>query len=277
MIMNNTVSNIVKETLCPDGVWQFSKTMHSIFKMLITRFPYRQVAETEERYPTTKNGMGAYLDKFFARHYFQVQDSLLDYMTSESFLEVVFNGCVSVLDIGSGPAVASLAIADMTACIVEILSESKRVNYKVNFDFALNDTSNICLGLGRELLFDYFSLIKRFCNIFLDKTFFLDRPFPQTVSQYKRIAKNLKPFDIIAFSYVIIPLDEQGVDINAEMTNLRNICSKDGQILVVQDKYNEDLVRQIGNNTDKRSATHTVYSEENNNSSYTYEYYRSLC
>lgn len=274
--MSNVIKEFVKEELCPEGIWKFSDSMLSIFKSAINRFPNGETSETEERYPTTRNGMKAYLDKFFARHYFQVQDSFLDYMVSEPFLEAISNGYVNVLDIGSGPTVASLAIADLLGCITEILSEAQKVDSKIAFNFVLNDTSSICLGLGKEMLFNYFRKIKGLHNISLDKAFFLNSKFPRTFVQFKRIAKNLKPFNIIVFSYVIVPLDEQDIDIDSEIMDLKKICAENGQILIVQDKYNEELINQIGNGAEKRSITHTVYSNQNSNDSYTYEYYRCL-
>lgn len=274
--MSNFIKKLVEEELCPEGIWKFSDSMLSIFKSAINRFPNGETTEMEERYPTTRNGMKAYLDKFFARHYFQVQDSLLDYMVSEPFLEAISTGYINILDIGSGPAVASLAIADLLGCITEVLSRVQKVDSKVAINFVLNDTSDICLGLGKEMLLNYFRKIKGLYDISEDKAFFLSGRFPKTFVQFRRIAKNLKPFNIIVFSYVIVPLDEQNIDIDSEVIDLKEICVGNGQILVVQDKYNGKLINQIGNGAEKRSITHTVYSNQNSNDSYTYEYYRCL-
>lgn len=274
--MNNSLKDIVKGKLRPDGIWHFSDFMRSIYKNATVKFPCRNVVEAEERYPTTKDGMGAYLDKFFARHYFQIQDSLLDYMTSESFLESVSDNCINVMDIGSGPAVASLAIADMISCIMDALSKQRSATYKMKLNFLLNDTSDVCLGLGKEMLFDYFKLSGRTHNIFMGNAFFLERPFPKTFPQIERIFKNLGAFSIANFSYVVVPLAEQDIDIHSEILNVKNICDKNGRILIVQDKYNEDLVRQIDNEPESRNVTHWVYSKQNSNDTYTYEYYGSL-
>ncbi|MFA6185964.1 MAG: hypothetical protein WC770_01965 [Phycisphaerae bacterium] len=274
--MNNILKDNVKEKLCSDGIWHFSDFMLSIYKNIIARFPCRDVAETEERYPTTKDGMGAYLDKFFARHYFQIQDSLLDYMTSEFFLGSVSDNCINVMDIGSGPAVASLAIADMFSCIMDALSKQRSIAYKVKLNFLLNDTSDICLGLGKEILFDYFKLSGRTHNIFMGNAFFLERPFPKTMPQIERIFKNLGTVNIANFSYVVVPLTEQDINIHSEILNIKKLCAPNGRILIVQDKYNEDLVRQIDNEPESRNVTHRVYSKQNNNDTYTYEYYGSL-
>jgi len=270
--MSNDIKKLTKEDLCPKGIWKFSDSMLTIFKRAIRRFSSGDTTEEEERYPTTRIGMKAYLDKFFARHYFQVQDSLLDSMISEPFLQAISEGYVNILDIGSGPAVASLAIADMIGCIVD----NQNNNSRVHFNFALNDTSSICLGLGKEMLFNYFMKINGLYNISLDKAFFLNGQFPKTFMQFKRIAKNLKPFHIIIFSYVIVPLNEQDVDINSKIMDLKEICAQNGQILIVQDKYNEELINKIGNDAEKRNVTQTVYSNQNGNDSYSYEYYRCI-
>lgn len=68
--MTNIINEHVKQQLCPDGIWQFSDLMESVYKTAIKKFPLRETSEEQERYPTTKNGMGAYLDKFFCSSLF---------------------------------------------------------------------------------------------------------------------------------------------------------------------------------------------------------------
>ena len=84
--------------------------------------------------------MRAFLNKFFARHYFQVQDSLVDYMTSEDFHALLDTQELRILDIGSGPAVASLAISDMVACILDNLRQTNQQvkGRKVRISYVLN-------------------------------------------------------------------------------------------------------------------------------------------
>jgi hypothetical protein len=101
--------------------------------------------------------MRAFLDTFFTRHYFQVQDSLLEYMTSEEFIFLLKIGKLNILDIGSGPAVASLAITEILACVLKNLTGTK----KIRINYFLNDPVNICLGVGKELLNDYFLSIRQ--------------------------------------------------------------------------------------------------------------------
>jgi hypothetical protein len=87
----------------------------------------------------------------------------LEYVLSEDFLEMVRNGNLRILDIGSGPAVASPAISDMLRCIFRHIEEEKNwlMGKKLAVDYLLNDTSAICLGTGQHMLADYFRLLGR--------------------------------------------------------------------------------------------------------------------
>ena len=270
--MEEIINEQVREILCPERIWQFSDVIHPVYKKAVRKFPLKETSQEQERYPTTRDGMGAYLDKFFARHYFQVQESILTYLSSQDYFESLSNGSVNILDIGSGPGVASLAIADLTNYIVKL----REVESSIKFNFVLNDTSALCLGLAKELLHDYFKRPKDSHNIFLQNNFFLKDHFPKTLSQIQRISRNLGHFDIVIFSYVIDCLNQQEVDINKEIVQLKEICSKNGQILIVQDKYNEDLMNQIFPEAEKNSVTNKVYSEQNKNDYYTYEYCQYL-
>jgi ribosomal protein RSM22 (predicted rRNA methylase) len=156
--MSNELYERIIEELCPSGNWQLGDAMEKLLRLQINRLPQRAVPEEEVRYPTSPAGMRAFLDTFFARHYFQVQNSLLEYLTSEDFLELLNTQNVSVLDIGAGPAVASLAITDIVARVIRQLSKMNwRANSKIiKIRYILNDTANICLGTGQELITSHF-------------------------------------------------------------------------------------------------------------------------
>ena len=117
----NTLLKRVSGELCPEGNWRLSDVMEKLLRLQINSLPKRTVSEEETRYPTQPASMRAFLDSFFARHYFQVQDGMLAYMTSEEFLNLLDKRELNVLDIGCGPAVASLAITDMLTCILRHL------------------------------------------------------------------------------------------------------------------------------------------------------------
>ncbi|GAG15183.1 unnamed protein product, partial [marine sediment metagenome] len=152
--MNETLQNLIREELCQNEMWQLSDVMKSALIHQICRLPKNEVSEIETRYPQSPAEMRAFLVKFFTRHYFQTQNSLIDYMTSQDFLDIVRFGHLRILDVGSGPAVASLAITDMLACILEYLNyiEEWPKDKTVKMTYVLNDTSGICLGTGQCML-----------------------------------------------------------------------------------------------------------------------------
>ncbi len=139
--MKKTLLTLVQEELCPNGVWQLRDTMESVLRCQILKLPKRDVSKDESRYPVTREGMRAFLDIFFARHYFQTQNSLIDYMTSVEFLNRLASGKLQILDVGCGPSVASLAITDMLDSIlrnlVEIDGWPKSKTVKINYVFGL--------------------------------------------------------------------------------------------------------------------------------------------
>lgn len=158
--MSNELYEKVIEEICPSGNWRLGDTVEKLLKLQINRLPRKVVPEEEVRYPTSPAAMRAFLDTFFVRHYFQVQNSLLEYLTSEDFLELLNTQNVSILDIGAGPAVASLTITDI---IVRTITQMNKISIKPNpkivkIRYVLSDTSNICLGTGQELIRNYFEL-----------------------------------------------------------------------------------------------------------------------
>ena len=99
-LMNRTQKNLVLKDLCPDGIWQLTDVMKSVLRYHISRLPNRKVSEDETRYPQSPADMRAFLVKFFVRHYLQIQNSLLDYMTSKDFLETIEDRHLRILDVG---------------------------------------------------------------------------------------------------------------------------------------------------------------------------------
>jgi hypothetical protein len=86
--MNETLQNFVLRELCPYGVWQLSDVVKSLLTYQISRLPKGEVSEDETRYPQSLTGMRAFLLKFFARHYFQTQNSLFNYMISRTYAAI---------------------------------------------------------------------------------------------------------------------------------------------------------------------------------------------
>jgi ribosomal protein RSM22 (predicted rRNA methylase) len=283
--MSGTLQNLIYESLCPDGIWQLSDAMRSVLRYQISRLSRGVVSETDTRYPTTPASMRAFLKVFFARHFFQTQNSLIDYMTSQDFLNIVGSGHLRILDVGSGPAVASLAVTDVLVFLLEYLGcvggwpKSKTVN----ITYVLNDTSSICLGTGQDMLRNYFRMRTEYTkSIIKNYVFSLHKAFPDNMGQLQRISLNFGKYDIIIFSYVISPLNEENGfnSLVRGLFNIERLCSYRGRVLILQDKFQTSLVRRmskaIGISSEKKVLTQQVYPKRNDNETYTYVYYRCL-
>jgi ribosomal protein RSM22 (predicted rRNA methylase) len=283
--MSSRLRNFVQNELCPNGEWKLSDYMKSALERQMSRLPEAAVSETETRYPTTLAGMRAFLDVFFTRHYFQVQDSLLDYMVSDEFMDSLATGKLRILDVGCGPAVASLAITDMLGYILGYLRYTGGLprNRFLNITYVLNDISGVCLGTGQRILTDYF----RICRAYNKRTMGLrtickQEPFPSNMKQLRRIRNNLGTYDVAVFSYVVVPAsEEEGLyDFINGLWSIEELSNADGRILILQDKFQAALVRRmsraIGVSAHKAELTQAIYPRRNANESYTYSYYRCL-
>lgn len=283
--MNRTLQNLVLQELRPDEIWQLSNLMKSILRRQISHLPKSKVTEDETRYPQSPVSMRAFLIKFFARHYLQTQNSLVEYITSQDFYNIIRFGHLRILDVGSGPAVASLAITDMLACLIEHLKyigiwpRGKRVT----IDYILNDTSGICLGTGKRMLTDYYKISQRNNReVVLGQIISIQKGFPDNLNQLQRIMFNLSKYDIATFSYVLSPLNEEKTFKNLVLGlfNVEKLCNYSGRILILQDKFRARLVqrisRAIGISSRKEESTQQVYPKRNTSGIYTYSYYCCL-
>jgi hypothetical protein len=259
--------------------------MKSVLTNEIMRLPKGKVSDTETRYPQRPAEMRAFLIRFFTRHCFQILNSLVDYMSSEDFLDVVASRHLRILDVGSGPAVASLAITDMLYYILEYLEYVREVprGGPMRLTHVLNDTSGICLGTGQHMLANYFRTRGRGARrVASDRIIGIQRAFPGNIGQLRRLRSNLGAYDIIVFSYVISPLDENEgfADLVQGLLNVEKLCRDNGRILIAQDKYETSLIRRvsraIGARSSKQSLTQHVYPKRDKNETYTYTYYSCL-
>ena len=284
--MSNRLRDFIQNELCPNGEWKLSDYMKSALERQISRLPKAAVSEAETRYPATLAGMRAFLDVFFTRHYFQVQDSLLDYMVSDEFTASLASGELRVLDVGCGPAVASLAFTEMLSYILEHLryTDSLPRNRFLNITYVLNDISGICLGTGQCMLTDYFRICKAYNNrgSMRPRTICIQEPFPSNMKLLRRIRNNLGVYNMAVLSYVVVPVsEEEGFDdfVNG-LWSIEELASTDGRILILQDKFQTALVRRIsratGVSAHKAKLTQAIYPRRNANESYTYSYYRYL-
>ena len=283
--MDRTLQYLIRQEFCPDGIWQLSNVMKSVLKYHIFRLPKDEVLESETRYPKSPAAMRAFLVRFFTRHYFQTQNSLLDYMTSNEFLNLLVSGKLQTLDVGCGPAIASLAITDMLACVLEHLENAGEWprGAAVKLTYVLNDTSGICLGTGQRMLTDYYNIARRHNGrVVHGRVFSMQKAFPDNMSQLRRIKLNLGTYDMAIFSYVVSPLNEdKGFDglVNG-LLNIEELCSHNERILILQDRFKAARVRQMSRAIDisshKEELIQHVYPSRNASETYTYSYYCCL-
>lgn len=259
--------------------------MKSLLRYQIGRLPRRKVSEDETRYPQTPEGMRAFLEVFFTRHYFQVQNSLVKYLVSDEGQSILRKGHIRILDIGSGPAVASLAITDMVAHVVKHLvdsGESQKCS-KVRATHVLNDTESICLGVAQIMLGNYFKTAgERRKWITPLQAFTSQVEFPANLKQLRRVGRNIGGYDLVVLSYVLTPLKEgPGLSaLAAGLSDLEGLCGNQGRILILQDRFRASLIRKVaglvGRSAGKEELTQRTDYTKNDNSVHTYSYYTCL-
>ncbi|MFA5422701.1 MAG: hypothetical protein WC374_02465 [Phycisphaerae bacterium] len=283
-INTKELKELVLDVICPSGIWQLSQDIELLLNRHLKKLPSGDVTDQEARFPTTKQGIHVYLDKFFTRHYFQLQNSLIDYFVSDDFLEKVLNGRLTILDIGCGPAVFSIAATEMLNSLISIMTETGLLSHrkKVELTYVLNDISPICLGTAKQMLNDYFEIGRNMHSIIPKVILGIDRGFPLNLKQLGRIAQNYGSFDIISLAYVIIPLVEQS-NISGVADNiflLENLCSESGRVTILVCKFIENIIRRLGRIVKvpvrQMEYTQRVYSSENTNETFTYLYYESV-
>lgn len=251
----------------------------------VLRLPDSEVSEIGTRYPQSPAEMRAFLVKFFIRHYFQAQHSLFNYMTSNEFLNLLASGKLRILDIGCGPAVASLAITEMLVCILKYLRDagewqSGRV---LKVTYALNDTSNICLATGQEMLNNYFRFGYRY-NLFPihSRIFTVESAFPRNMIQLRRISCNIGRYDIINFCYFAESYAEKAgfQKLVNGLLEIEKLCNLAGKILILIDQFNEMFTRRLAKalvtSSRKQLLTQYIYPKRGVGDTYTYTYYCCL-
>lgn len=283
--MDRALEHLVYEELRPDGIWRLPDIVQSVPRYNISRLPKTEVSKTDTRYPIDPASMRAFLEVFFSRHYFQVQKSLIDYVVSEDFFDTVGSGHLRILDIGSGPAVASLAITTLLRSVLKgfiHLGYWRRARV-VKVTYLLNDISPICLATGQRMLANYFSLSAGSgLPVVHNLTMSMQEAFPDNTYKIRRVARSLGSYDMTVLSYVVMPLGEDsGLNVLANgLLSIEQLCSHTGRILLVQDKYNESFMRRLGRaigvSVHKQELTQEVYPDRNSYETYTHTYYSCL-
>ncbi|MBN2020062.1 MAG: hypothetical protein JW749_07550 [Sedimentisphaerales bacterium] len=279
--MTESIVSQIKDKLCPDGIWRLSDIMKSILKRQINRMPKGNASDEEAMYPSTAAGMREFLSTFFSRHYFQIQNSLMDYIDSEDFEDIISNGEIRILDIGCGPAVGVLAVTDIIRSLLE--NQSNSVLRPVRFVYVLNDTSKICLSIGQRMLNEYLDL----CRVSKigtgeQKVLTLTNDFPNNIKQLERIEKNYGTYHLMMFSYVIRPLvDENGTSgLAKDIVKAEKLCESRGRMLILQDQYRESLLRMLGKqinaSVENKELTQEIFPKRGTADTHTYSYYQCL-
>jgi hypothetical protein len=281
--MNNTLTNLMLQVLCPNGIWQLSNSIKSILRRQISSLPKGNVLEDETRYPKSPVAMRAFLTKFFCRHYFQTQNSLVKYITSQDFYNIIRLGHLRIFDIGSGQAVTPLAITDMLNCYIKCLEKTGewQKGKRVKVDYILNDTCSFCLGTGKHILEKYFhnSSDRR---IIRGQIISIQKDFPDNLSQLQRIRLNIVKYDIVTFSYVInVMNEEKGFEnLVLGLFNTEKLCNYSGRILILQDKFQARLVKKIsralGISYNIEKTVQQIYPKRNMFDFFTYLYFCCL-
>ncbi len=267
----------IKEELCPGGIWKLGSRVENVLKSWLSKLPRKHVSEEERKHPTSPAGIRSQMNAFFARHFFQVQDSLLNKSFSQLIKVAVMRGRVSIVDIGSGPAIASLALLDLLDHAAE--SGILAVRGKLRITAVLNDVSDACLNVGQKLLEDYFCQNSR-CSV--QKIIPVSVPFPRSIVQLSRVSRLFGPYDVCCMSYVLDLLEEQSglKQVCDGIRQLSGLFSRaDNQVTILTDRFHESLhkraSRELGGQAEVTNIKQKVYDTDNSNLEHTYTFFRT--
>jgi len=262
----------IREEIAPDGIWALDDKLEKILKRQISSLPSRSdSSKSEYKYPEDKASLRGFLDRLFARHFFQVQNAILQQDTFERLVSAVQRRNITVADIGCGPAVASLAILNLASNVCCKLNKNIYVN------IILNDISVEALAVGRKMLETY---AKHLYGISGLKFLVLDAPFSDSMIQLRRISNMLDPYDICCLPYVLdlVKEDSSYENIRQRLEMLAGLCKPTGFILNLQDKFRESFARRIGHllkaSVNKLSLRQRIYDSTNSCDEYSYDYFR---
>lgn len=270
----NEIWGEIHAKICPSGIWVLPPVVENLVKNEIRMLPQGDVSEQESRCPTTSAGMRSFLDRFFVRHYFQIQNAITKNISSE---EQINCGRFRVLDIGSGPAVGILAVTEI---LKNIAREDNIIHTPVQLEFVCIEPSEICRSTGLKMANRYFTHLH-----FENKNEFrvglsdISTPFPDCLGDLKSSSQNNADFQLILFSYVLNPLfDTYRIeDIQNGFGQLKSMLAPHGKILVIQDRFSEDRVKiaasLLGAEIEEQEITQKIYSTDIERKVQTYHYY----
>jgi SAM-dependent methyltransferase len=283
--MNRAIGKYSWEDLYPDGVCHLCDSIKCVLlDQEMISLPKSVVSEDETRYPVDEASMRGFLETFFTRHLFQLQKSLMEYVASLDFQQAVRLGPLRILDIGCGPAVASLGMIDLVHRMMNKVDPCARICRRVvRMVHVLNDTSPICLATGKHMLAGWHEREgESDAKVPDNSVLTLPKAFPDNMCQVRRLASFLGVYDVVILSYVLNPLtDDYGLrTLAAAMKDVESLCRPRGRVLILRDKFQESRIQHLAQllNVQHREQTLTqeIYPPRGENETYTYTYYDCL-
>ncbi len=266
-----TLAEIRKE-IVHNNIWTLDDKLEGILKRQISSLPPpSNSSEAECTYPIDEPSLRGFLDRLFARHFFQIQNAILQEDTFERFISAVQRRNITIADIGCGPAVAS------TAALNIVSNVCCKLNKNIYVNIVMNDICVEALAVGRKILETY---VKHLYGISRLNILTLDTPFPDSMVQLRRISRMLDPYDICLLPYVLdhVKEDHSYKNICQQIETLRGFCKSTGFILNLQDKFRESFARRIGclleTSVNKLNLRQKVYDSTNSCDEYSYNYFR---
>ena len=276
--------NVGQSTLDAEAnqVLEFTPLVENIWDEELKGLPAGEAYRMQKRYPTTPEGMGTFLRTLYPRHYLQVQESVSQAVQQPWIEKAAKQGEINIVDIGSGPAVASLAITDLVTQKLKTLSIGK----PVQFNYLLNDTSSICLETGTRMLDRYF-LHRRAGNrgpgIHAEKgqVLTLSDPFPASHQAIHEYCGEDKRYHFLCAGYLLVPMNEN-MDLSRAancIASLKQHASPSGGcVLMLQDNFHPELAHQVSHLTgatmEKVGSRQRVYGHKERDKGATYTYLR---
>ncbi len=280
MRINTQLMDEVRDYLAPQGVWTLRKETESLLGRTLSGLPRGQVSENEQRCPTTLRGVRAFMNALFARHFFQLQDSLLEFAVDLVASRSSQGEPLCFADIGSGPAVASIALIDLLDSVRQVVRKRTGEGMEpVRLSIVLNDVSEPCLDVGRKMILS----LSGETSVSVPQIAPVTVPFPRSITQLGRLARNLRPYDLCCMSYVLAPLQEQA-GLRSVSDAVRQLLGTsiqaNGRAVILQDKFHEqlhvDVCRRLGVSSQEVQLKQTVYDTDNQNDEHTYTFFRCV-
>lgn len=216
--------------------------VENVWEEELRKLPDKPASRMQKRYPTTPEGMSNFLRSLYPRHFLQVTQSLSDEVNDPSFQEALREDEFNIIDIGSGPAVASLAVTDL---VIQQLPKSHAARAEVG------------------------------------KVTCLDQPFPQSFQRIHEIRSEGFRYDFLCVGYLLAPVNEN-LDLSRSahcVASMKQFSHPSGgRFLLLQDKFHEELAQQvshlIGSRLERFSSRQRAYANRDKEAVGTYTCFR---